>query len=922
MVLCLFLGLVLAISIICAIPMFSRGILKGIISKDLKNVQLAKNINLGSYVATATYQDRSTNIKNLYANLKMNTSTYVSSLGLKTNDEKVVLSSSIIRLQGQGDTEIDNGIEKSFGAISGIENHIKIIKGEMYSNRPSSDGCYDAIISSGTSNALSLELGKTYYIKNDDNNLKGKKFKIKIAGIYESKVETDKFFDKDEDKNNIILISYPLFKNDFVDTGAMFINKIGIYEYFDYNQFAKLDIPDILSKVDYQSKTVKKYYGSIYFPAYDTLNAYLGKEAQLKSVLYVLEGPIILLIIIYTFMISDLIVDQEKNEIAILKSRGAGTAGICLTYLMQTLVISAAALLTGPPFGLLVCKILGVCNGFLEFINRNSIDVKLTNNEYKYSFIAIAAFIIIMMLPILLATRTTIVQYKQSKSNRKYKPVWEKYFLDLVLLGIAGYGYYNCKVRENYISVAGVASNKVPIDPILYLIMGLFVIGTALLFLRLYPYIVKLVFFIGKNRWSQAAYASLINVSRSKGREQFLMVFLIFTISLGIFDMKAADVINTGIESNQKYLLGADMVLKAWWTPISEKRTVRNDKTDSDDTKMHTYEEPLFSAYQHLNGVDCATKVFTSKEGTIKSQANSSITTYIMGIIPSEFAQIAYFQKNLLPTHWYNYCNALTKDKSGVLISSKLASTAGYQLGDRIIFSWKGSPEFEGIIYGIVDYWPSCNPNDDASCNLIVANFPMLQGNIPVQPYEVWIKKKSPDSTRDIYNSIISNKMFIKEAKDVNQLIDQAKKEPMIQGTNGALTLGFAATMAITAIGFIIYWTLSIRGKALQYGILRAIGLSFKKIIGMILYEQIMISGVAIAVGVLVGQVGAGLFMPLMSLASEASSQAIPSKLIITQGSYTKLAVIVLFIVAVGILSLIKYISSINMDQALKLGED
>lgn len=926
MVLCLLLGLILAISIICAIPMFSRGMLKGVTAKDLKNAAAASNIDPGSYVTTATYQDRSMNIKALYGTLSSAASKNVNSLGLKIKDEKSVLSSTFVILLNDDNSQIDAGVGKSFGAISNIEKHITITKGTMCSDMPEKDGCFEVIVSDNTLDALSLELGKVYSIKDDDNNPDSRKIKIKVTGVYEKKAENDNFWGKDED-NNCIYMSYSLFRKNILDTGILFVNKMSFYKYFDYNQFVNLDINNVLSQIDLQTNLVKKYYAIIYLPAYDTLKECLNKETQLKSVLAVLEGPIFLLILIYTFMISDLIVEQEKNEIAVLKSRGAGTAGICLTYLMQTLVISGAALLIGPLLGVFVCKVLGVCNGFLEFINRNGIEVKLTGSEYKYSFITAAVFIVTIMLPIILATRTTIVQYKQSRSRRKYKPFWKRYFIDVMLLGVAGYGYYNYKVRENYISIAGVSRNQVPIDPLLYVIMGLFIIGAALLFLRVYPYIIKLIFFLGKNKWSQAAYASLINVARSKGREQFLMVFLIFTISIGIFDMKAADVINTGIETNQKYLLGADMVLKAWWEPVKDENTDENKKTsskNSDDTnpEMETYEEPLFTDYQHLKGVEGVTKVFVSDDGDVKATGGSAPVVRIMGIIPYEFAQIAYFQKNLLPTHWYNYCNALTKDKNGVLISSSLASAAGYQLGDRITYSWKGSPEFEGIIYGIVDYWPTSDPNSDKSRNLIVANLSALQENIPVQPYEVWIKKKSPDATKDIYNSIIARKLYIKEAKDVNQLIDQAKKEPMIQGTNGALTLGFIATMVITALGFIIYWILSIKGKILQFGILRAIGLSFKKIIAMILYEQIMISGASIAIGVLVGQISAGLFMPLMNLAADNSSKPVPSNLIISQVSYTKLFAVIAFTLIVGILSLIRYISNIKIDQAIKLGED
>lgn len=911
MVLCLLIGFILAISIICAIPMFSRGMLSGVLLKDLKNAEKTKNINPGSYATNKSLDNNDSDPEKTYNNFQIISRDLYSGLGTKAYEEKTIIEASQINMIDEKDTMFDLGMDKALGAVQDIEKHIIITQGSLFSDEPSKDGCFDAMVSEDTLKNLDIQFGEIIYIKDLDLDSKNK-IKIRICGIYKDKYPKR----NGNNEGNIILISNTAFKKYILRKKALPVNQIYFYEYFDYNQLAYKDIENILSDFDSQTKTAKKYNITINFPDYDILNSYINKEIQLKSIMMVLEVPIIILIILYIFMISDLIAEQEKSEIAVLKSRGAGTAGICITYLMQVLVISAVALLIGPLSGALICRTLGVCNGFLEFADRSSIDVQLTGSEYKNSLIAVAVFIVITMLPIIISTRTTIVQYRQSKSKKR-QPIWEKYFIDILLLGIAGYGYYNYSQRQNYIKISGLSSGEVPIDPIIYLIAAFFIIGAALVFLRIYPYIIKFIFFLGKNRWSEAAYASLIDVGRSKGREQFLMVFLIFTISLGIFDMRAADIINRDIECNQRYLLGSDMMLQAWWY-YSDNTVADPDKATESDKVMHTYIEPAFSDYQHLNGVDKATKVFTTDLGEYILSDKPAGGVRIMGIIPYEFAQTADFQENLLPVHWYNYCNALTKDKNGILISKSLADKCDFKLGDKITYCWEGSPEFVGTVYAIVDFWPSYNPKGEN--DLIVANLSMLQENVPVQPYQVWIRKKSPDSTKDIYNSIIAKKLAIKQAKDVDQLIEEAKSEPMIQGTNGAMTLGFIVTMVITALGFIIYWTLSIRGKMLRFGLLRAMGLPFKKIISMIFYEQFLISGVSIVIGIILGKISADKFMNMMNLASDA--QAIPSSLVVYGGSYVRLVIIIIFTFAVGILSLIVYISNIKMDQAVKLGED
>ena len=68
----------------------------------------------------------------------------------------------------------------------------------------------------------------------------------------------------------------------------------------------------------------------------------------------------------------------------------------------------------------------------------------------------------------------------------------------------------------------------------------------------------------------------------------------------------------------------------------------------------------------------------------------------------------------------------------------------------------------------------------------------------------------------------------------------------MTQGINGFFTLSFLVTMLITFVGFFIYWILAIKGRLLQFGILRSMGLSRLSVILVLLWEQILVSVTAI----------------------------------------------------------------------------
>lgn len=230
------------------------------------------------------------------------------------------------------------------------------------------------------------------------------------------------------------------------------------------------------------------------------------------------------------------------------------------------------------------------------------------------------------------------------------------------------------------------------------------------------------------------------------------------------------------------------------------------------------------------------------------------------------------------------------------------------------------------IVYEFIDYWPTFNPNaKDAQSNtnnLIVAQLDYIQANNALEPYEVWIKKAPGVTSQEIYDEILEKEIKIAELTDASQEIIKTKNDPMLQGTNGALTLGFIVTMSVSTIGFLIYWILSIRQRELQFGIFRAMGLSVKKIIGLLAWEQLLISGTAILIGVTVGGLTSQLFVPLLQMVYSAAEQVPPFKVAASGQDYIKIYTVVAIMLSGAIGFLGMFISKIKIHQAIKLGED
>lgn len=939
MVLCLLIGVVIATAMMSSIPQYTGGILQKVLTKDLENYQITTHNFPGSYLVKQEFNQYDINErKKIYGQYNnVITNIFYNAISIPA------LSKVNTLYYGNLDTVFNSDYENAevtkdviLTAMSDIDKHVNIIKGHLPSKVKDGDVC-EVMLLDDAMNQMDLKLDNVYSL-NDISNEQDNFMKVKVVGVFSIKNKSDVFWYNGEgpfDSN--LFMDYSLFTSEFMKDGNCKLTNCEWYYAFDYHKINLNNIDNIAANLESQDKWLDKNCPTNYkITSLDTIKKYNERQKQLKILLWVLQVPVILMLVFYLFMVAQLIMQEEKNEIAVLKSRGSTRGQIFISYLIESILLSGISLIIGPLIGLWICQVMGASNGFLEFVQRSKLHITLNYTAYLYAMIAIGLFIVTMLLPAFFASKTTIVLYKQGKNKNKKSVFWKKYFIDILLLAVSCYGIYNYSIRQKIMNYNTGNATDLPIDPLLFIVSTLFILGIGLLFIRVYPYIIKLIFWIGKKLWSPTAYTSLLSVARSGGRDQFLILFLIFTLSIGIFNAEAARTINNNNDEKIKYSIGADVTLMPEWRKSEqssgEDADAQGQSFENRDTASAaasgtvTYYEPDFFQYEHLSGVASAAKVYKRTDASVNIGKNSAKNVYLMGIVPSQFGKTAWFRTDLLPYHWYNYLNMMTKNPNALLLSTSFKKKYGVKLGDEININLGKSGAVQGIACAFIDYWPTYNPHqvkdDKLQQDLIVGNLDYIQSNMPIEPYEVWIKKKDGATSQQLYNDIKKNNLKITTMSDTSQEIIKSKNDPILQGINGALTLGFVVTMAITAIGFLIYWIMSIRSRVLQFGVLRAMGLSFKELLGMLIMEQTLISLIAILVGDVVGRVTSRIFVPMLQLAFNTSDQVPPFKVAHYVGDFTKIYSIIGIIVVLGLIALGTFISKIKINQAIKLGED
>ena len=108
----------------------------------------------------------------------------------------------------------------------------------------------------------------------------------------------------------------------------------------------------------------------------------------------------------------------------------------------------------------------------------------------------------------------------------------------------------------------------------------------------------------------------------------------------------------------------------------------------------------------------------------------------------------------------------------------------------------------------------------------------------------------------------------------------------------------------------------------LQFGIIRALGLSRRNVTSMLVWEQILLIGTAIVLGLLIGSIAGYLYIPFLELVYGVTEQVPPLKVLALRRDFVKVYFISGFMLLAGIFLFWYFVSGLRIHKAIKLGED
>ena len=954
LVICLLIGCILAVAVVSSIPIYSNGMLQRMLVKDFEKTQEQLEEHPATYEFTGSWtnlnvlQDR-INLFEFY-NSKIQNEMSVNIPMSILSSYTLIGTSNLLSIDVRSWQFYLEEVEAKkmfmttkmakvniYGML-GLEEKVDILSGRMYSSQPIEiineetseiEYMYEVVVSPDVMKRNNYVLNGEYTIiraKNDIEYID----KFKVVGIVNLLDDQSSYYTLD---SYGIYLDSDLFYNDFIKTEDYSLDVTKWYFAYNYYELSLNETQNIITQYKDNGTWITNNHGYIkHKMGFATvLQEYMDRASRLSGLLVLLVIPVILMISFYVSMIAQLIMKQEKNEIAMLESRGASRLQIFKIYLFESIIIGVVAYILGLVLALFLCQLLGASNGFMEFVNRAQMDIRISFEALLYGFICSIFFILMMLGPSIKASKFTIVEFKQGKDILGKKPFWQRLYLDVILLAISLWALNNYNTFKESIGL----SNEGQVDYLIFFAVTFFILGFSLVLMRIYPLIINGIFVSTKKFMSPSMYAAFTYVGRGSSMRQFIMIFLILALGVGIFNANSARTINENLVNIVQHKNSTDISIRLSNYVFDEETS---EFVEEEGPEVISKNIRKFEKIKSSELVEMATRVsnYNSLVKKYNTYGGKTLSSKLIGITPEEYGQVTWSRDDILDVHINYYLNLLASNPDGVIVSSYTANELGLEPGDFISVEIPNIDNtIEAPILITVDNWPGYDPykgydyssnrtviEDEESFGFVIMHYDLLLSNAGDIDYKIWISKKDGVLDSEINTFLADNDIAISLGVYSDFEVAEQKKDPMVLGMNGMLTLDFIVTMIVCGAGFIIFWILSIRQRILQFGIFRAMGMRKKELIAIIFWEQLLISAVAIILGIIIGGIASDVFVPLFEMISARSDRLLAFRVFSFKEDYIRIYAIVAIMLVIGISIISRFITHIKMDQAVKLGED
>lgn len=689
-----------------------------------------------------------------------------------------------------------------------------------------------------------------------------------------------------------------------------------------------------LTQLDSDLKTILPGLTTDYTPL-EALKNYESRAESLTTLFYAVGGPMIILALLFITLTATIAVQQYEQETAAMRGRGTSWLQVLSLNLIESILLIIISLPFSLLAGWLAAGIIDKTVSFLKFTNREGIPFSLDGINSLWLLIGAVLILLARFLPMLEVSHTTIVRLKQEQSRGLKKPFWQRFYLDFLLLIPGVYAYVTLSGMAkpaSFLAQINLGGGQPYHDPLLFIAPALFAMALCMLSLRILPLLLKLLAFIVDRLPGTWAYLSFQQIARRPQDHASALLLIMISLSLSIFAASTAKTLDQWLADSTYYKNGADLVVHEYAVQGGQQSFNGPNSAGSGSatiTDLDLSSTSFLTVDDHLKlpGIRSATRV-GKYDGTVAfGSSSSSNPAHFMGIDRLDFPKVAYFRSDFSKDSLGSLMNDLGAQPLGVLVPNQLSAETGLRVGDKLAATIQiltQSYDRNMVIVGFYDYFPTVLP--DPTPTMIVNLDSIFDNPDDAIGYNIWLgltKNAQPDLVvNQIHQMLGINNSFVKVIGDSVDDIKTADDQPERIGLFGVLNVGFLATGLMPGIGFVLYSYASLKRRFVQLGILQAIGLSIKQLVGYLASEQVLLMGLSILIGAVIGLLTSHFFVPFIQVNVSGAAAVPPYNVLIGWAESAWLSLAFALVLVITMAGTIISLAHLKVFQAVKMGEN
>ncbi|MDP6421266.1 MAG: FtsX-like permease family protein [SAR202 cluster bacterium] len=329
---------------------------------------------------------------------------------------------------------------------------------------------------------------------------------------------------------------------------------------------------------------------------------------------------IAVVILYYVVTLASLLVEQQKGEIALLRSRGASPGQILAVFVLEGATISVLATAVGPVLAAIGISALGFAPMFSGLTGNSFMEVEISRNAYLMSAAGGALSFVALMIPAIQASRSSVTRHRVESARPSQRPFFHRYYLDLLLLAV---GVLLLRQLDEQGSVLGRdLLGDVVVNELLLAIPGVMLIAAAMVLLRLFPLALSLTSRI-LGPWLPAGLAmGLWQMAREPTHYARLTLLLVLTASMGVFAASFVATLERSYQERVFYSTGSDVRVEG----------VRLDNS--------RFRATFVDRYERVSGIDDVSPAYRGRGTDATNPGNESFI--VLGVDGATFGDVAW----------------------------------------------------------------------------------------------------------------------------------------------------------------------------------------------------------------------------------------------------------------------------------------